>query len=100
MIMTRIRPFRVCVPFFAAAVLALASCGGSSESEEGGAAPPEGGDTARPESPSAGGEPGPPDDYVPWQCSVCSCRVFTGEGATCGRPACQHHWSDHQRPSQ
>ncbi|MHC4219376.1 MAG: hypothetical protein ACYSU7_13090 [Planctomycetota bacterium] len=99
--MMRIRPYRVCAPILAAAMLALASCGGSSESDEGAAGPAEGGDAAaKSTAPVAGGEPGPPDDYVPWECSVCSCRVFTGEGATCNRPACQHHWSDHQRPPQ
>jgi hypothetical protein len=35
---------------------------------------------------------------VRYRCSTCSCSVFTGEGAYCNRPSCQHHWSDHQRP--
>jgi hypothetical protein len=94
--MTRFSPNLLCVPLVAAALLALGSCGGSSsETSPGDEA------AAESKSPAArSNEPGPPDTFVPYRCSVCACRVFTGDGAYCNRPSCQHHWSDHQRPPE
>ena len=98
--MTRFSPNLVCIPLVAAAMLVLGSCGGSSETdpdEQAGAkqAAAETSDTAK------ANEPGPPDTYVPYRCSVCStCRVFMGDGAYCNRPSCEHRWTEHQRPPE
>ena len=45
-------------------------------------------------------EPRPPPDYVRSRCPDGSCRVYMGAGGYCRRPACKHHWKDHQRPPQ
>ena len=45
-------------------------------------------------------EPAPPADYVRSRCTDCSCRVYMGDGGYCSRPACKHHWKNHQRPPQ
>ncbi len=97
--MTRFSPYLYCVPLVAAALLALGSCGGSSEASPD--EPAEGAKAAdAATSRAASNEPGPPDTYVPYRCSVCSCRVFMGGGAYCSRPSCQHHWTDHTRPPE
>ena len=95
--MQRFSPYRFSIPLVAVAVLALGSCGGPSETNASGQAE---GEPAAAESggPGAKNTPPRPDTYVPYRCSVCSCRVFMGDGATCSRPSCEHPWSDHQSP--
>jgi hypothetical protein len=97
--MTRFSPKLACIPLVAAAMLVLGSCGGSSEtgSDEQAAG---GKAAAETRGPAASNEPGPPDDYVPYSCSQCGCRVFMGDAAHCNRPACKHSWQEHQRPPQ
>jgi hypothetical protein len=95
--MTRFSPSLLCAAFIAAAMLALGSCGGSSETSPDEQAEAEQAASAA-ASEAAGKEPGPPDTYVPYRCSTCGCRVFTGEAAYCNRPSCKHHWTEHQPP--
>jgi hypothetical protein len=96
--MKRFTPYLICAPIIAAAMLALGSCGGSSETSPDVQA--EGEQAAAEATSEAGGtKPDRPDTYVPYRCSICSCRFFTGDGANCNRPSCQHHWTDHQAPS-
>ena len=78
-------------------ILALAACGGSPESAEA-----EAKESKQPVSEDVRkSEPAPPADYVRSRCTKCSvCRVFMGDGGYCSRPACKHHWKDHQRPPQ
>lgn len=95
--MSRISPTLLCAPIVVAAVLALVSCRGSTEASPGGE-PGKDRAAAQATEEARNNEPPPPADYVRYRCSKCSCRVFTGDGAYCNRPSCQHHWSDHQRP--
>ena len=81
-------------------VLALAACGAGEASAEQktGAA-----DKTKQKAASDAkrkSEPAPPADYIRARCTECSCRVYTGDGGYCSRPACKHHWKNHQRPPQ
>jgi hypothetical protein len=87
----------VCTLAVAAAVLSLASCGGSSDAGSEDEAASEGAASGG-SGPEVRSAEGPPESYVRYRCSICSCRVFSGDGAYCNRPNCGHHWSDHQRP--
>ncbi len=82
-----------------AILLAAAGCGGPDEAEGASAGKSDKkSQTARSEEKKAQGRTDmPPADYVRYRCSECSCTVFTGEGADCGRPGCRHHWSTHVR---
>ena len=81
-----------------AATLTLAACGGDDGDTSSGDAEAPSTKTATVAKP---GEPGPPADYVRYQCTQCtSCRIFMGDAVLCTRPACKHHWKDHERPAQ
>ncbi len=84
----------------AAFVLALAACGAGEASAE---QKTRAADKTKQKAVSDAkrkSEPAPPADYVRARCTECSCRVYTGAGGYCSRPACKHHWKDHQRPPQ
>ncbi len=80
---------------------ALAACGGGPASADAATA-----DNEKPKQKSVSaaqraGEPAPPADFIRAPCTECSvCRVYTGDGGYCSRPACKHHWKDHKRPRQ
>ena len=81
-------------------VLTLAGCGAGEASADG---KTDGGAKTKQKSVSDAkrkNEPAPPADYVRSRCTECSCRVYSGDGGYCSRPACKHHWKDHQRPPQ
>ena len=84
--------------FVATATLALLTVTACKDSSPEGTEAEAGEKTA--EGSASAAEPGPPDDYVRWECGVCSCRTFMGEQADCTRPSCKHHWKDHMRPPQ
>lgn len=88
------------VALVTASILALAACGGSSDSPEAKAGADEKPKVKKVSDAEREGEPAPPADFVRSRCTKCSCRVFMGDGGYCRRPACKHHWKDHQRPPQ
>ena len=82
-------------------LLALAACGGGPASEDVATADDEKPKQKKVSDAERAGEPAPPADFVRSRCSKCSvCRVYAGDGGYCSRPACKHHWKDHQRPPQ
>jgi len=85
----------------AAFVLALAACGAGEASAEQKTSAADKTKQKAVSDAKRKSEPAPPADYVPSRCTACSsCRVFGGNGGYCKRPACKHHWKDHQRPPQ
>ena len=81
-------------------VLGLAACGAGEASADG---KTDAADKTKQQAVSDAkrkSEPAPPADYIRARCTECSCRVYAGGGGYCSRPACKHHWKDHQRPPQ
>ena len=88
----------LCSVLMAAAVTLAAGCGGGASSEEAASEGVAETTAKAPATQAAGRSDMPPDDFVPYRCMTCSCRVFVGDGANCGRPTCDHHWSVHIWP--
>ncbi len=81
-------------------VLALAACGAGEASADGKSDAAAKTKQKEVSAAKRKSEPAPPADYVRSRCSECSCRVYSGDGGYCSRPACKHHWKDHKRPPQ